>query len=66
MTVVSVGVRGGYGYGIYTSGIERLQAWLAKHPEYVVVGSPRRLFDDGPYVPDGLKRSDIQIPVQLR
>jgi secreted trypsin-like serine protease len=64
MTVVSVGVRGGYGYGIYTSGIEQLQTWLAAHPEYEVVGPPRRFFYDGPYVPDGLKRSDIQIPVQ--
>ncbi|MBW4460642.1 MAG: heme-binding protein [Nodosilinea sp. WJT8-NPBG4] len=64
MTVVSVGVRGGYGYEVYTSGIQQLKAWLAAHPEYAVAGPPRRFFYDGPYVPDVLKRSDIQIPVR--
>ena len=66
MTVVRFGVRGGYDYGIYTNGIERLQGWLAEHPEYAVVGSPRRFFYDGPFIPDALKRSDIQIPVQQK
>jgi len=66
MTVVSLGVRGGYDYGAYTKGIQRLQAWLTEHPEYVVAGPPRRFFYDGPYVPDFLKRSDIQIPVERR
>lgn len=66
MTVVSLGIRGGYDYNLYTSGIERLQAWLAEHPDYAVTGPPRRFFYDGPYIPDALKRSDIQIPVQLR
>ena len=64
MTVVSVGMRGGYGYGVYTRGVQQLQDWLAAHPEYEVVGPPRRFFYDGPFIPDGLKRSDIQIPVQ--
>lgn len=64
MTVVSVGVRGGYGYEVYTSGIQQLQIWLAAHPEYAVAGPPRRFFYDGPYVPDALKRSDIQISVR--
>ncbi|MBD2112089.1 MULTISPECIES: heme-binding protein [Cyanophyceae] len=64
MTVVSVGVRGGYGYEVYTSGLQQLKTWLAAHPEYAVAGPPRRFFYDGPYVPDALKRSDIQIPVR--
>ena len=66
MTVVSFGVRGGYDYGIYTKGIERLQDWLAVHPEYSVAGAPRRFFYDGPFILDALKRSDIQIPVQRK
>ena len=66
MTVVSFGVRGGYDYDIYTKGIEQLQSWLAAHPEYSVAGSPRRFFYDGPFIPDALKRSDIQIPVQRK
>ena len=64
MTVVSIGVKGGYDYDIYTSGIKQLQDWLAKHSEYEVAGPPRRFFYDGPFMPDTLKRSDIQIPVQ--
>lgn len=64
MTVVSIGIKGGYDYNIYTSGIQRLQDWLANHPEYEVAGPPRRFFYDGPYIPNALKRSDIQIPVQ--
>ena len=66
MTVVSFGVRGGYEYDIYAKGIERLQGWLAAHPEYSVAGPPRRFFYDGPFIPDALKRSDIQIPVQRK
>ena len=66
MMVVSLGMRGGYSYDNYTAGIARLQAWLAEHPEYVVAGPPRRFFYDGPFVPDFLKRNDIQIPVEQR
>ena len=64
MLVVSIGMRGGYGYGVYTRGVQQLQDWLTEHPEYKVVGPPRRFFYDGPFIPDGLKRSDIQIPVK--
>ena len=66
MTVVSVGVRGGYDYDLYTRSIEQLQNWLAEHPEYAIAGPPRRFFYDGPYIPNYLKRSDIQIPVEYR
>ena len=66
MMVVSLGTRGGYDYGIYTEGIKQLQGWLAAHPEYSVAGPPRRFFYDGPFIPDALKRSDIQIPVQRK
>ena len=66
MTVVSLGTRGGYDYDIYTEGVKQLQRWLAAHPEYSVAGSPRRFFYDGPFIPDALKRSDIQIPVQRK
>jgi hypothetical protein len=66
MTVVSLGVRGGYDYEIYTTGVQQLQVWLSEHPDYAVTGPPRRFFYDGPYIPDPLKRSDIQIPVERR
>lgn len=64
MTVVSIGTRGRYSLATYQASIEQLQAWLAAHPEYAVAGQPRRFFYDGPFLPDALKRSDVQIPVQ--
>jgi hypothetical protein len=64
MVVVSLGTRGRYDLESYRASIERLQAWLLEHPDYRVVGSPRRFFYDGPFLPDALKRSDVQIPVQ--
>ena len=65
MTVVSLGRRGSYSFQSYEEGLADLKAWLGKHPRYRVVGSPRRFFYDGPYVPDPFKRSEIQIPIQL-
>ena len=38
--------------------------WLAQHPEWTVVGSPRRFFYDAPYIPEPAKRSEIQIPIR--
>ena len=64
MTVISIGTRGRYNLETYQASIERLQQWLAAHPEYEVVGQPRRFFYDGPFLPDAMKRSDVQIPIQ--
>ncbi|MEP0908319.1 heme-binding protein [Leptolyngbya subtilissima ST-M1] len=64
MTVVSIGTRGRYNLETYATSIEQLQAWLAEHPEYEVIGQPRRFFYDRPFLPDALKRSDVQIPIQ--
>jgi len=64
MTVVSIGTRGRYDLETYQASIQQLQAWLAAHPDYTVVGPPRRFFYDGPFLPDALKRSDVQIPVR--
>lgn len=64
MTVVSLGWQGSYSYDSYQKGLEQLKEWLNRHQEYQVVDSPRRFFYDGPYVPDALKRSEIQIPLQ--
>ncbi len=64
MTVVSLGYRGGYSFQSYEQGLQRLKVWLGKRQEYQVVSPPRRLFYDGPYIPDPLKRSEIQIPIQ--
>ncbi len=63
MTVVSLGLMGGYSYQSYQQGLEKLQKWLSENPAYKMLGKPRRLFYDGPYKPDATKRSEIQIPV---
>lgn len=65
MTVVSMGTRGRYDMASYSASLQQLQAWLAAHPEYEVIGQPRRFFYDGPFLPDLMKRSDVQIPVQI-
>ena len=65
MTVVSLGLKGSYDYESYQQSIERLQDWLSQHSEYTVVGSPRRFFYDAPYIPEPLKRSEIQVPIRL-
>ena len=64
MTVLSIGVQGNYSYGSYQEYVEQLRDWLNQHPDYKVVGPPRRLFYDSPFIPDVLKRSEIQVPVK--
>lgn len=64
MLVVSIGTRGRYNLETYQTSVRQLQAWLAEHPDYTVAGPPRRFFYDGPFLPDALKRSDVQIPVR--
>ncbi len=64
MTVLSLGLKGSYDYSSYQKNIERLREWLAQHPEWTVVGSPRRFFYDAPYVPEPLKQSEIQVPIR--
>ncbi len=64
MMVVSIGLQGGYNYQNYQENLKRLTHWLGQHPQYRVVGNPRRFFYDGPYTPDAIKRSEIQIPIE--
>lgn len=64
MTVVSLGIQGNYSYASYQEHIEQLRNWLAQHPEYTVAGSPRRFFYDSPFIPDAIKRSEVQIPIR--
>lgn len=64
MTVVSIGIQGDYSYANYQQHLKQLREWLAQHPNYTVVGQPRRFFYDSPFIPDALKRSEVQIPVR--
>ncbi len=63
ITVVSIGIRGPYSYASYQQHLEQLGQWLDQHPSYTVAGPPRRFFYDSPFIPDPLKRSEVQIPI---
>jgi effector-binding domain-containing protein len=64
MTVVSIGIQGSYTWESYQQQLNKLQNWLQQHPEYKVIGSPRRLFYNSPMTPEALKYSEVQIPVE--
>ncbi|MGF1494659.1 MAG: heme-binding protein [Microcoleaceae cyanobacterium] len=66
MTVVSIGIQGAYTWDSYKVHLEKLEDWLATHPEYQVVGPPRRLFYHSPMTPEAMKYSEVQIPVSLQ
>lgn len=61
--VVSVGLRGSYDEATLKRGLERLRAWLTKHPEWTEAGPPRSLAYNSPFVPWFAKYSEVQIPV---
>ncbi len=63
MTVVSIGVQGAYNWQSYQINLQRLQIWLKSHPEYTIIGAPRRLFYNSPMTPEDLKYSEVQIPI---
>ncbi|MBV8884771.1 MAG: heme-binding protein [Chroococcidiopsidaceae cyanobacterium CP_BM_RX_35] len=63
MTVVSIGIQGAYSYESYQQNLDLLRSWLTQHPSYKVAGPPRRFFYDSPFIPDALKRSEVQIPI---
>jgi hypothetical protein len=64
VTVVSIGLRGGYGEKTFKKGAGPLDAWLAEHPEWEPAGPPRMLAYNSPFVPDFLKYAEIQRPIR--
>jgi hypothetical protein len=63
-TVISIGLRGPYGTRTIGRGLDELHAWLAGQDEWVIDGDPRAFYYNGPYIRDGLKWSEAQIPVR--
>jgi hypothetical protein len=61
--VATLGVRGGYGERTFAGGLEKLRAWLAKHPEWREAGPPRALAYNSPFVPGILKYAEVQLPI---
>ncbi|MCG5061057.1 MAG: heme-binding protein [Limnoraphis sp. WC205] len=66
MMVVSIGIQGAYTWESYEIHRFKLENWLQQHPEYQVVGSPRRLFYNSPMTPESIKYSEVQIPIKKK
>jgi hypothetical protein len=66
MTVIAIGMRGGYGMGTMNAGLEKLQEWFAGQDQWEPAGNPRGLNYNGPQVPMRSKWSEVQVPVRRR
>jgi hypothetical protein len=65
VTVISVALRGSYGGESLRTGLKLLNDWLAAHPgEYRVVGGPRYMGYNSPFVPWFLRMGEVQLPVE--
>jgi len=66
MTVIAIGMRGGYGMGTMNAGLEKWQEWFAGQDQWEPAGNPRGLNYNGPQVPMRSKWSEVQVPVRRR
>ena len=66
VTVVSIGMRGGYGMGQVNAGLDELQKWFASQDQWEPAGDPRGLNYNGPQVPMRSKWSEVQVPVRRK
>ena len=66
MQVVSIAMRGAYDQKHFAEGHERLEAWLAEHPEWEPAGVPRTFNYNSPFVPNLVKVAEVQIPIRPR
>jgi len=66
MTVIAIGMRGGYGMGTMNAGLEKLQEWFAGQDQWEPAGNPRGLNSNGPQVPMRSKWSEVQVPVRRK
>lgn len=65
MMVLSVALRGDYTPANFDRGLTQLETWLAENPGRVrVVGAPRYLAYNSPFVPWFLKVGEVQYPVE--
>lgn len=66
MTVVSVGVRGGYTNERVAAAVEKLRAFIADSGgKYEAAGPPRLLGYNSPFVPAFLRYGEVQVPVRV-
>jgi len=66
VTMLAIGIRGGYSVARIGQGLKELELWLADHPEWEIVGEARAMYYNGPDVANAEKWAEAQVPVRLR
>ena len=65
MSVVSIGVRGSYSDAKFAEALGTLREWIAANPDRVqVVGSPRYLCYNSPFMLWFLRYAEVQLPIK--
>ncbi len=65
VTVVALGVRGGYDYSRMQAKWKELETWLSEQRVWDAAGEPRVLYYNGPNVRNADKWAEVQIPIRL-
>ena len=66
VTVVAIGIQGGYDFKLIQRHLTKLDEWLAAHPDWERAGEPRALYYNGPEKRDADKWAEAQIPVRFK
>ena len=67
MSVLSVGIRGGFGKEQIEPAVKMIDQYLADHAwQYKPIGPVRYLGYNSPFVPPFMRFGEVQLPVQLR
>jgi len=67
MTVLSVGMRGGYNPPPMEEGMKLIRQYLAANPnQFEITGPPRFLGYNSPFVPPFLQFGEVQVPVRAK
>lgn len=64
VTVVAIGIRGGYTKARFLENEEKLYHWLSQNEKFEKVGETYGVYWNGPFVPGLLKHSEIHLPIQ--
>jgi hypothetical protein len=64
VTVIAVGLRGGYGLGMIRRGVQALHKWVDAQDEWEIAGEPRAFYYNGPDTWDKDKWAEAQLPVR--
>ena len=66
VTVLSIGVRGSYNDEHFQNALTQLDQYISNHPgRYEIIGPPRYLGYNSPFVPWFARYGEVQIPVRV-